>query len=98
MRKWGVFKDSLININNNALNASRVNHSSPEFIRLPRQGVPCEWTGMSRGKMVQLILPSKENGFSPPVKSVSLGPSKRSKGWTRLVHFKSLMNFLNAKL
>jgi len=78
--------------------ASRVNHNEPKLIRLPKQGVPCEWTGLSRAKMAQLVVPSKENEFSPPVRSVSLGPDKDSKGWTRLIYFDSLMQFLDSKL
>ena len=78
--------------------APRVNHNDPKLIRLPTQGVPCEWTGLSRAKMAQLVVPSKENEFSPPVRSVSLGPDKDSKGWTRLIYFDSLMQFLDSKL
>jgi len=78
--------------------ASRVTHNEPKLIRLPKQGVPCEWTGLSRAKMAQLAVPSKENEFSPPVRSVSLGPGKDSKGWTRLIYFDSLMQFLDSKL
>lgn len=76
--------------------ASRVNYNDPKLIRLPKQGVPCEWTGLSRAKMAQLVVPSKENEFSPPVRSVSLGPGKDSKGWTRLIYFDSLMQFLDS--
>ena len=77
--------------------APRVNHNDPKLIRLPKQGVPCQWTGLSRAKMAQLVVPSKENGFSPPVRSVSLGPDIDSKGWTRLVYFDSLMAYLDSK-
>ena len=48
--------------------------------------------------MAQLVVPSKENEFSPPVRSVSLGPDKDSKGWTRLVYFDSLMAYLDSKI
>lgn len=77
--------------------ASRVTHNEPKLIRLPKQGVPCEWTGLSRAKMAQLAVPSKENEFSPPVRSISLGP-KKGKGWTRLIYFDSLMAYLNSKI
>jgi len=77
--------------------ASRVNQNDPKLIRLPKQGVTCEWTGLSRAKMAQFVVPSKENGFSPPVRSISLGP-KKGKGWTRLIYFDSLMQFLDSKL
>jgi len=32
------------------------------------------------------------------VRSISLGPGKESKGWTRLIYFDSLMQFLDSKL
>ena len=48
--------------------------------------------------MAQLVVPTKENEFSPPVRSVSLGPDKDSKGWTRLIYFDSLMQFLDSKI
>jgi hypothetical protein len=75
----------------------RVNHKDPKFIRLPKQGDKCEWTGLGRSKMSTFLLATKENGFSPPVKSLSLGPKQGSKG-VRLVHFDSLMDYLNSLL
>jgi hypothetical protein len=47
--------------------------------------------------MSTFLLATKENGFSPPVKSLSLGPKQGSKG-VRLVHFDSLMEDLNSLL
>jgi len=47
--------------------------------------------------MAELILANEGNEFSPPVKSISLGSDKNRKG-TRLVHFGSLLAYLNAKL
>ena len=52
---------------------------------------------MSRAKLAQLVLPNEGNGFSLPVKSISLGPKAGGKG-TRLVHFGSLLTYLNSKL
>jgi hypothetical protein len=40
----------------------------PEFIRMPKPGTRCPWTGLSRGKMNQLVLPCQENDHKPPVK------------------------------
>lgn len=65
----------------------------PEFIRLPRPRTLCPWTGLSRSKLNELILPSPLNGFRPPVRSVSL----RNRGQiraVRLVNFDSLMAYL----
>jgi hypothetical protein len=44
----------------------------PEFIRLPKPGTLCRWTGLSRSKLNELILPSPLNNHKPPVKSLSL--------------------------
>lgn len=65
----------------------------PEFIRLPKPRTLCPWTGLSRSKLNELILPSPLNGFRPPVRSVSL----RNRGQiraVRLVDFDSLMAYL----
>ena len=45
---------------------------TPEFIRLPKPGTLCRWTGLSRSKLNELILPSPVNSFKPPVRSLSL--------------------------
>jgi hypothetical protein len=47
--------------------------------------------------MAELVLANEGNEFSPPVKSISLGPNETSKG-TRLVHFGSLITYLNSRL
>jgi|GEM_PF-913693 len=67
----------------------------PEFIRLPRPRTLCPWTGLSRSKLNELILPSPLNGFRPPVRSVSL----RNRGQiraVRLICFDSLMAYLRS--
>jgi len=67
----------------------------PEFIRLPKTGTLCPWTGLSRSKLNELILPSTLNGHRPPVRSVSL----RSRGQiraVRLVCFDSLLAYLRS--
>ena len=67
----------------------------PEFIRLPKPGAQCPWTGLSRGKLNQLVLPCKENGFNPPVRSVSIRQRGQQRG-VRLVFFDSLMDYLKS--
>ena len=47
--------------------------------------------------MAELVLANEGNEFSPPVKSISLRPNENSKG-TRLIHFGSLLTYLNSKL
>jgi hypothetical protein len=68
----------------------------PLFIRLPKVG-NCEWTGLSRSKLNQLILACKENGYRPPVKSVALKPPGARNG-VRLIHFDSLIQYLCAEM
>ena len=69
----------------------------PEFIRLPKPGQLCPWTGLSRSKMNELILPCAANDGKPPVQSVSLR-NKGSLRGTRLVVYESLISFLKTKL
>jgi hypothetical protein len=64
----------------------------PEFIRLPKAGSLCAWTGLSRGKLNDLILARDEK--KPAVESFSLKQRGQAKG-TRLIVLKSLMTYLN---
>ena len=66
----------------------------PEFVRLPKSGTRCPYTGLSRSKMNQLVLPCKENDFKPPVESKVLRSRGPIRG-TRLIVFDSLMEYLN---
>ena len=65
----------------------------PEYIRLPKTGTYCQWTGLSRSKLNQLILPTADNSHSPPVKSCSLKPPGALRG-ARLILYESLMTYL----
>jgi hypothetical protein len=69
----------------------------PEFIRLPKGGHLEPFTGLSRSKLNELILPSKANGFKPPVRSVSLRKTGQLRG-VRLIVLESLLNYLRSKL
>ncbi len=51
--------------------------------------------GLSRGKLNQLVLPCKENGFNPPVRSVSIRQRGLQRG-VRLVFFDSLIDYLKS--
>lgn len=67
----------------------------PAFLRLPKTGTLCPWTGLSRSKLNELILPAPLNGYCPPVRSLSL----RNRGQiraVRLVDFDSLMAYLRS--
>ena len=74
-----------------------LNPPMPTFIRLPKAGSRCLWTGLSRSKLNQLILPCDANGHSPPVKSVPLRPRGALKG-TRLILLESLLDYLLEQL
>ena len=66
--------------------------SQPEFIRLQKSG-PCPFTGLTRSKLYELISPNEDNGFKPPVKSVSLRKPGQTKG-PRLIVLQSLLDYL----
>ena len=66
--------------------------SEREFLRLPKSG-QCPITGLTRSKLYDLISPSEDNGFKPPVKSVSLRKPGQIKG-TRLIVLQSLLDYL----
>ena len=70
--------------------------SQPEFIRLPKSGT-CPITGLTRSKLYDLISPSEDNGFKPPVKSVSLRKPGQTKG-TRLIVLQSLLDYLRGEV
>jgi hypothetical protein len=75
------------------MDASTASPARPEFIRLPLRGA-CPWTGLTRAKLNQLILPCRENNFRAPVRSVSLAPPGKTKG-VRLIHLESLLAYLH---
>jgi len=69
----------------------------PEFIRLPRNGTRCPWSGLSRTTLNNLVLPSEANDRKPPVKSVSLRPRTGTRG-SRLIVYDSLMSYLRSRI
>jgi len=70
---------------------------TPEFIRLPKPGTLCRWTGLSRSKLNELILPSPLNSFKPPVRSWSLRYRGQLKA-VRLIVLDSLLGYLRSLL
>ncbi len=70
---------------------------TPEFIRLPKPGTLCRWTGLSRSKLNELILPSPLNSFKPPVRSLSLRNRGQVKA-VRLIVLDSLLSYLRSLL
>jgi len=65
----------------------------PEFIRLPKKGVLCRYTGLSRSALNELILPSKSNGYRPSVASYCLRRRGKLRG-IRLICYDSLVAFI----
>lgn len=67
-----------------------MNHQSssppPLFIRVPKPGTKCPYTGLSRSAIWKLI-----GGKNPPVDSISIGGAKRG---TRLINLASLLDYL----
>jgi len=65
----------------------------PEFIPLPSVGSICAFSGCTRAFLNTLVLPTVENDFKPPVKSVSIRKRGSLKG-KRLIVADSLRKFL----
>lgn len=65
--------------------------SLPEFVRLPKAGSRCHWTGLSRSALCELILPARA-----PVKSVVLKRRGAKRG-IRLIHLPSLIAYLHTQ-
>jgi hypothetical protein len=65
----------------------------PEFIRLPKPGKRCPYTGLTRSGLNNLILPCDLNGHRPPVRSICLRQRGAVRG-TRLICYDSLMSYL----
>lgn len=68
----------------------------PEFIRLPATGKRCAYTGLSRSKLNELILPCAANDHRPPVVSKVLRQKGQTKG-ARLIDFDSLLDYINGQ-
>ncbi len=65
----------------------------PVFIRLPKSGDLCPRTGLTRSMLNELVLPTKRNGYNPPVKSKSLRGQGKTRG-VRLILWESLRAYL----
>lgn len=65
------------------------------FLRLPRPGARCPFTGLSRSTLNELVLPTGSNGFKPPVKSIVLRKPGALRG-IRLILVESLVGYLKS--
>ncbi len=72
-----------------------VKTDGPVYIRLPKPGELCAYTGLSRAKMNELILANARNNFRPPVASKSLRQPGQQRG-VRLILLESLMSYLHS--
>jgi len=68
----------------------------PEWTRLPKTGTLDAWTGLTRSKLNELVLPCPANEYKPPVRSICLRQRGKVKG-VRLIHLRSLLDYLNAQ-
>lgn len=85
-----VMKETL---NNNQINGV-TETVTPQFIRLPRSGERCPYTGLSRSSLNELILPCPANDYRPPVRSVVQKKRHATRG-CRLILLSSLLDFLH---
>lgn len=72
-----------------------VSRDLPVFVRLPKPGGRCAYTGLSRAKLYDLILPCRRNNGNPPVKSKSVRKTGSMRG-VRLILLESLMAHVNS--
>ncbi len=68
----------------------------PEWVRLPKSGHLDSWTGLTRSKLNELILPCPVNDHKPPVRSIVLRRKGAEKG-VRLIYLRSLLDYLEAQ-
>lgn len=77
-------------------NTSAVMEGQPQYIRLPKSGQLCPYSGLTRSKLNELILPTPRNGHNPQVASKSLRTAGQKRG-VRLILLESLMGFLQGQ-
>lgn len=71
-----------------------INHTAAsDWQRIPKPGSRCSFSGLSRSKLYELITPSKENEFRPPVDSIVLKSNGKKRG-VRLYSRSSYEGFL----
>ena len=76
--------------------ASGIIQRDPEFIRLPKTGTLCPYSGLTRSKLNELVLACPANDHKPQVKSVCLRQKGAIKG-VRLIVYRSLMEYLHGQ-
>ncbi len=66
----------------------------PEWIRLPKPGERCIYTGLSRSTLNELTIPSDVNDYLPPVRSAVIKKRGAMRG-IRLISYDNLMEHIN---
>lgn len=66
----------------------------PKYVRLPKAGTQCLYSGFSRSKLNQLILPTEDNDYDPPVKSRAITQLGKKRG-VRMIVLSSLLEYLD---
>lgn len=70
-------------------------HQRPRWIRLPKTGMRCPYSGLSRSKLNQLVLATEANDYRPLVRSKSCNQPGKIRG-VRLIDYISLMDYLDS--
>jgi len=65
----------------------------PEFIRLPKNGEQCPYSGLTRSFINSVILATPSNSFKPPVQSFVIR-KKGARTGVRLVSYESLRQYI----
>lgn len=81
------------NYTSDPLSVAVTSVAAPEFMRLPKPRERDPIFGFSRSYLNTLVLPCKENGFRPPVRSIVLR-RRGAKTGVRLIDLASLRAYL----
>ena len=68
---------------------------TPIYVRLPKPGARCPYTGLSRATLCELTVPSKTNGFQPPVSSHVVRADGATRG-IRLIRLDALLQHIGS--
>jgi len=68
---------------------------TPIYVRLPKPGARCPYTGLSRSTMCELTVPAKANGFRPPVQSHVVCGIAATRD-IRLIRLEALLQYLGS--
>jgi hypothetical protein len=71
-------------------------NQTPTYIRLPKSGQLCPYSGLRRSFLNFLTLPSKTNNWNPPVDSRVIKKDGTRRG-VKLISYSSLIKFLNSQ-